>query len=119
MAKMAIIVNGSEAKNVYSPFILGSAAAASGDEVILFFTPAGAPAMVKGALEKLNEEAKNLPDLMELYKGLISLGGRLLVCELAFDVHNFTKDDLIEGTEVAGATTFIAEAQGAQLTFSF
>jgi predicted peroxiredoxin len=119
MAKMAITVNGTEPKNVYPPFILGSSAAASGDEVILFFTPSGAPAMVKGALEKLNEAAKALPDLMELYKGLINLGGRLLVCELAFDVHDFTQEDLIEGTEVVGATTFVAEAQGAELTFSF
>jgi len=119
MAKMAITVNGSESKNVYPPFILGSSAAASGDEVILFFTPGGAPAMVKGTLEKLNEASKALPDLMELYKGLMGLGGRLLVCELAFDVHNFTAEDLIEGTEVVGATTFVAEAQGAQLTFSF
>jgi len=119
MAKMAITVNGAEPKNVYSPFILGSSAAASGDEVILFFTPGGAPAMVKGALEKLNDASKALPDLIELYKGLINLGGRLLVCELAFDVHDFTKEDLIEGTEVVGATTFVAEAQGAQLTFSF
>jgi len=119
MAKMAITVNGAESKNVYPPFILGSSAVASGDEVILFFTPSGAPAMVKGALEKLNDTSKALPDLMELYKGLINLGGRLLVCELAFDVHDFTKEDLIEGTEVVGATTFIAEAEGAQLTFSF
>jgi predicted peroxiredoxin len=119
MAKMAITVNGAEGKNIYPPFILGSSAAASGDEVILFFTPSGAPSMVKGALEKLNNAAPALPDLMELYKGLIKLGGRLLVCELAFDVHDFTEKDLIDGTEVVGATTFVAEAQGAQLTFSF
>jgi predicted peroxiredoxin len=119
MAKMAITVNGTEPPNVYPPFILGSSAIASGDEVMIFFCPTGAPAMVKGALQKLNEQAKALPDLEELYKGFVSLGGRLLVCELAFDVHDFTKEDLIEGTEVVGATTFVAEAQGAQLTFSF
>ena len=58
-------------------------------------------------------------NLEELYKGFISLGGRLLVCELAFDVHDFTAEDLIEGTEVVGATTFVAEAADANLTFSF
>lgn len=119
MAKMAVTVNGTEPKNVYPPFILGSSAAASGDEVILFFTPSGAPAMVKGAIEKLNEAAKALPDLVELYEGFINLGGRLLVCELAFDVHDFTEKDLIEGTEVVGATKFVVEAKDATLTFSF
>ncbi len=119
MAKMAITVNGTEAKNVYPPFILGSSAAASGDEVIIFFCPGGAPAMKKGKLKELNDEVTALPDLEEMYKGLLSLGGRLLVCELAFDVHDFTKNDLIEGTEVVGATTFINEAKDATLTFSF
>jgi predicted peroxiredoxin len=119
MAKMAITVNGSEPKNVYPAFILGSSAVASGDELIIFFTPGGSPAMVKGALKKLNEQAKALPDLEELYQGIINLGGRLLVCELAFDVHDFTEKDLIEGTEVVGATTFVAEATDATLTFSF
>ena len=75
---MTITVNGTEPKNVYPPFILGSSAA-SGDEVIIFFCPGGASAMMKGAIEKLNVAAKKLPDLVELYKGLISLGGRLFV----------------------------------------
>jgi len=119
MAKMAITVNGTEPKNVYPPFILGSSAVASGDEVILFFTPGGSPAMVKGAIERLNDEAKALPDLVELYEGFINLGGRLLVCELAFDVHDFTEKDLIEGTEVVGATQFVVDAKDATLTFSF
>lgn len=119
MAKVAITVNGTEAKNVYPPFILGSSAAACGDEVLIFFTPGGAKAMLKGGIEKLNEAAPKLPDLVEMYKGLLALKGRLLVCELAFDVHDFTAEDLIEGTEVVGATTFITEAHGADLTFSF
>jgi predicted peroxiredoxin len=119
MAKVAIVVNGTEPKNVYPPFILGSSAAACNDEVLIFFTPGGAPAMVKGAIEKLNAAAPKLPDLEEMCKGLLALKGRLLVCELCFDVHDFTEKDLMEGTEVVGATTFITEAHGADLTFSF
>ncbi|MEJ2627649.1 MAG: DsrE/DsrF/DrsH-like family protein, partial [bacterium] len=55
MAKMAITVNGSETKNVYPPFILGSSAVASGDDVIIFFCPGGAPAMKKGKLQELTK----------------------------------------------------------------
>ena len=119
MAKTAITINGTEVKNVFPAITIGVSAAASGDEVILFFTPSGAPAMLKGAMEKLNEEAKNLPDLMEMVEGLIALGARFLVCELAFDVHGFTEKDLREGAEVVGATTFVGAADGAGLTLSF
>ena len=119
MAKTAITVNGSEGKNVFPAIIIGVSAAATGDEVILFFTPSGAPAMVKGALEKLNEDTKNMPDVMEMWDGLIGLDAKILVCELAFDVHGFKEEDLREGCKVVGATTFVGEADGAGLTLSF
>jgi len=117
MAKVAITCNGSEPVNVLSPFILGSAAAASGDEVIIFFTPGGSPAMVKGAIEKM--KVKGLPDLVEMYNGLRDLGGRVMVCELALDVKNLKKEDFREGVEIVGATTFINEIKDATITFSF
>jgi peroxiredoxin family protein len=46
--KVAIVCNGAENKNLYPTFILASSAAASGDEVVLFFTPGAAPALRKG-----------------------------------------------------------------------
>jgi predicted peroxiredoxin len=119
MGKTAIVINGTEAKNVYPAITLGASAAATGDEVILFFTPSGAPAMLKGEFEKINEQAKNLPDLMEMVEALKSLKARFLVCELAFDVHGFGAEDLRDGSEVVGATTFVGAAQGAGLTLSF
>ena len=117
MAKVAITCNGSGPGNVFSPFILGSSAAASGDEVIIFFTPGGSPAMVKGAIEKM--EVKGLPDLIELYKGLRDLGGRIMVCELALDVKDLKREDFREGVELVGATTFLNEIKDATITFSF
>ena len=117
MGKVAITVNGAEPRNLYPPFILGSSALASGDDVILFFTPGGAPALKKGFLEEI--KAKGMPDMAELIEGLTALGGRLLLCELAFEAKDMKPEDLREEVEIVGATTFIVEAQGAQLTFSF
>ena len=117
MAKVAITVNGSEPSNVFPPFILGSSAAACGDDVFIFFTPGGAPSMVKGVVEKM--EGKGLPNLKELVDGVLSLGGRLMVCELALDAKDLKKEDFREGVEIVGATTFINEIDGAQITFSF
>ncbi|MFO7980710.1 MAG: DsrE/DsrF/DrsH-like family protein [Candidatus Aminicenantes bacterium] len=117
MAKVAITVNGSEPGNVFPPFILGSSAAASGDDVVIFFCPGGAPAMVKGVIEKM--EGKGLPDLKELYDGVLGLGGTIFVCELALDAKDLKKEDFREGVEIIGATTFINEIKDATLTFSF
>jgi len=117
MAKVAITCNGAQPPNVFPPFILGSAAAASGDEVVIFFTPGGAPAMVKGVIEKM--EGKGLPNLLELFEGLRSLGGRILVCELALEAKDLKKDDFREGVEIVGATSFMNDIKDAQITFSF
>ena len=119
MGKTAITINGVEANNIYPAITIAVSAAASGDEVILYFTPAGAPVLVKGALEKLNQETKNMPDLMEMIEGLKMLNARFLVCELAFGLHGFGEKDLMEGAEVVGATTFVGVAEGAGLTLSF
>ena len=117
MATIAITVNGAEAGNIFPAFILGSAAAACGDDVVLFFTPGGAPALVKGQLEKI--KAKGMPDLMELCEGLLVLGGRLIVCELAIGAKDIAAEDFIEGVEIMGATSFLGEIGDAQITFSF
>lgn len=117
MGKVAITVNGAENKNLYPAFILGSSAVASGDDLILFFTPGAAPALKKGVLEGI--KAKGMPDMEDLVEGVMALGGRILMCELAFEAKDMKEEDLREDVEIVGATTFIVEAQGAQLTFSF
>ncbi len=117
MGKTAITVNGAEPSNIFPAFIVGSAAAASGDDVVLFFTPGAAPALVIGELEKI--KAKGMPDLMELYEGLQILGGRVIACELCFSAKDIRPEDLREGVEVMGATSFLGEITDAQVTFSF
>lgn len=118
MTKVAITCNGVESKNVYPALIMGSSSAALGHEVVLFFTPAGAPIMVDGALEKI-EPAKGLLDIIELYDSLRALGGRIWVCELCLEVHGLTADDFREGIEIVGVTAFLGRVQDATLTFSF
>jgi len=97
---------------------MGSAAAACGDDVVIFFTVGGAPAMVKGELEKI-KGGKGMPDLMELYEGLCVLGGKIIVCELVLGVKDLKAGDFREGLEITGATSFLGEISDAQITFSF
>jgi predicted peroxiredoxin len=117
MSKVAMVCNGSEPKNLYPAFILGSSAVASGDDLIIFFTPGAAPALKKGELEKI--KAKGYPDMADLVEGVTALGGRLLLCELAFEAKDMTKDEIRDDVEVVGATTFMAEINDARVTFSF
>jgi len=117
MAITVITVNGSEPSNIFPAMILGSAAAATGDDVTIFFTPGGAPTMVKGELEKI--KGKGLPDIVELYEGLCVLGGKILVCELALGAKDLKAEDFREGVEIVGATSFLASITDASITFSF
>jgi predicted peroxiredoxin len=117
MAKVAITVNGTASANIFPPMILGSSAAASGDDVTIFCCPGGSPTMVKGELEKI--KGKGLPDIVELYNGLLSLGGKVLVCELALENKDLKAEDFREGVEIVGATSFLASISDATITFSF
>ena len=119
MGKVSITINGPEVSNIFPAATIGVSAAATGDEVIFFILPSALPAFVKGGLEKVNEKAKNLPDLMEMIDGLKMLDAKFLICELGCDVHGLKEEDMMEGCEVVGATTFVVRAGGSDLTFSF
>jgi predicted peroxiredoxin len=117
MGKVAIVCNGSENSNVYPTFIMGSAAAASGEDVIVFFTPGAVPALKPGYLEGIN--GKGMPPMKELLDGLKALGGRLVLCELALEAKDVTPTELRDDLEIGGATSFMIEIKDANVTFSF
>ena len=120
MAQVAITVNGAEPGNAFPTMIVGSAAAACGHDVTLFFTPGGSPLMVKGELERLRDmKLKGMPDIVELYDGLCVLGGKIMVCELALTAKDLKAEDFREEVEIVGATTFIGSLPDATISFSF
>lgn len=102
---------------MYPTFVLAAAAAASGDDVIVFFTPGGAPALKTGVLEGI--QGKGMPPMKELVEGVEALGGKLVLCELALEAKGLKKEELREGLEIGGATSFMAEIKDANITFSF
>ncbi len=117
MTKMAITVNGTEPRNLYPAFIMGSSAAASGDDVIMFFEPHAASALKKGFLESIKMEG--MPVMEGLVDDLIEMDGRIMMCELALKAGFIKEEELREGVEIVGVTGFIVDAEGSQLTFSF
>ena len=57
--------------------------------------------------------------MAELVEAFHVLGGRILLCELAFEAKDIKEEDLREGVEIVGATTFLNEIKDATITFSF
>ena len=85
--------------------------------MILFFTPNGAPALVVGQMEKT--EARGMPDMGELVASFQSLGGRILLCDLCLEAKDLQEEELRDGIEIVGVTSFLADTQDATRTFSF
>jgi predicted peroxiredoxin len=117
MAKAAFVVNGAENKNIIPALVLGSSTAAAGDSVYLFFTPGAADLLKPGKIESINP--KGFPSMIELWNGIKSLGGKFYLCELVLEAKDMKKEEFRDDIELVGATTFITDIQGAQLTFSF
>jgi len=117
MAKVAIVVNSTEPRCVFPPFILGTSGLAIGDDVMWFFCPGGAPILKKGELEKL--KGKGLPDMEDLIKKANALGGKIYLCELALEAKDLKREELRDDIEIIGATEFMSKASGCTVTFSF
>ena len=116
---MVVVCNHADAPHVMPTLIMGSSGLAIGEDVILFFCPGGAQALVKGELEKIREmKLKGLPDPVELYDTIISEGGKVILCELALENKGIKVEDVREGVEILNAPSFLLEAQGAGLTFT-
>ena len=116
--KTVIMCNHSDADSVMAALIMAAAAAATGDQVLMFFQPGGAKVLVKGELEKF-KDLPGLPDPMYLYDSIVTLEGRIILCELGLPNKGIKKEDLREEVEVRMASDFLLDAEGATKYFSY
>lgn len=118
--KMVVVCNHADAPHVMPTLIMGASGASLGDDVMLFFCPGGANALVKGELEKIREmKLKGLPDPVQLYDDILAEGGRVILCELALENKGIAVEDVREGVEILNAPSFLLDAQGAGLSLVF
>ena len=118
--KMVVVCNHADAPHVMPTLIMGASGAAIGEEVVLFFCPGGAQALVKGELEKIRDmKLKGLPDPVNLYNDILAEGGQIILCELALENKGIEVEDVREGVEIKNAPSFLLEAQGAGITLTF
>ncbi|MCA9956146.1 MAG: DsrE family protein [Anaerolineales bacterium] len=112
--------NHADPPHVMPTLIMSASGAAIDDEVLVFFCPGGAPALVKGELEKIRDmHLKGLPDPVQLYNDILAEGGRVILCELALENKGIKPEDVREGVEIMNAPSFLLDAQGAGLSLVF
>lgn len=118
ISKTVIMCNHADPDSVMAALIMGAAAAATGDEVLMFFQPGAAKILVKGELEKLNG-LPGMPDPMYLYDSILVLDGRFILCELGLPNKDIKKEELRDEVEVRMAADFLLDAEGATKYFSY
>lgn len=116
--KIVVVLNHDDEQSVMAALVMSAAIAATGDQVLLFIQPGGARILKKGALEEY-QDLKGQPDPLELFDAILVLEGRVILCELGLPIWDMTSEDLVEGVEVMMASTFLFEAEGAKMTFSY
>lgn len=116
--KTVIAINHDDAISILAALVMGAAAAATGEEVLMFFQPGAAKSLVNGELEKL-QGLKGQPDPLMLFESIQVLDGRVILCELGLPIWDIDAADLREGVEVMMASSFLFEAEGANMVFSY
>jgi len=118
MDKIVVILNHDDTHSVMSAIVMAAAVASTGDQVLFFIQPGGAKIVAKGGLDKY-QDLKGQPDPVDLFEAIQVLDGRIILCELGLPIWNMDKDDLMEDVEIMMASTFLFEAEGAKMAFSY
>lgn len=116
--------------DAYKVFNIATAAAATDQEVAIFFTFEGLNLIHKEAYKQLQmpkgkehfaeEFAKaNIPSIPELVTMALEMGVTFIGCQMTMDVMGLKKEDFIDGIEVGGAVTFLEFAKDADVTLTF
>jgi predicted peroxiredoxin len=94
-------------RRTYSPLFYAMAATAMEMQAMVWFTMDGTSQLKKGAAEKIKLDPKSDVTLKTMLEQAMEAEVKLTVCQQSMALFNMTKDDLIEGVEILGATSII------------
>ncbi|MCI2256165.1 DsrE/DsrF/DrsH-like family protein [Domibacillus sp. PGB-M46] len=128
--KTAIIAANGGLFDAYKVYNIATAAAASDQEVAIFFTFEGLNLIHKEAYQQLpmpegkeyfaeGFKKSNVPSIPELAAMAKEMGVTFIGCQMTMDVMGLEKDAFIDGIEVGGAVTFLEFAKDADVTLTF
>ena len=116
--KIVVTLNHDDPQSVMAAIVMAAAVASTGDQVLFFIQPGGAKIVAKGEMEKY-QGLKGQPDPLDLFDAIQVLDGRIILCELGLPIWDMEPEDIVEGVEVMMASTFLFEAEGAKMAFSY
>jgi len=93
------------AERAYATFIFSKAALSMGKEVTIFLLMDGVSIAKKGNAEKVKHPAFDRLD--KLMAEIIEAGAKIFVCELSAEFRGMEQKDLVNGTSLAGAATYV------------
>jgi peroxiredoxin family protein len=128
--KLAIIASNGGLFDAYKVFNVATAAAATDQEVAIFFTFEGLNLIHKEGNKQLampegkehfqaGFEKANVPSIPELVEMAQEMGVKFIDCQMTMDVMGLEKDHFVDGIEVGGAVTFLEFAKDADVTLTF
>lgn len=128
--KVAIIASNGGLFDAYKVFNIATAAAATDQEVAIFFTFEGLNLIHKEANQQLPmPEGKehfaegfakaNVPSIPEMIDTAQEMGVKFIGCQMTMDVMGLDQKVLLDGIEVGGAVTFLEFAKDADVTLTF
>ena len=118
IGKMVVLINHDDEQSVMAALVMAAAIAATGEQPLMFFQPGAAKVLVKGELEKF-QDLKGQSDPIDLFDAIQVLEGRIILCELGLPIWDINKEDIREGIEIMMASTFLFEAEGSLMAFSY
>lgn len=128
--RVAIIASNGGLFDAYKVFNIATAAAATDQEVTVFFTFEGLNLIHKEAYKELpipegKEHFKegfakaNVPAIPELVAMAQEMGVKFIGCQMTMDVMGLEKEAFVDEMEVGGAVTFLEFAKDADVTLTF
>lgn len=101
-----------------TPFFMATLAAAMDYEVDMFFTIDGAQLLVKGAADKIfpKEGGRSAGGYLQ---DALEAGVRFKACTASMELHDLTKEDLIDEVEMVGGASMWQMAEEATSVVSF
>ncbi|SIR60424.1 Peroxiredoxin family protein [Peribacillus simplex] len=128
--KVAIIASNGGVFDAYKVFNIATAAAATDQEVAIFFTFEGLNLIHKETngqlpLPEVKEhfaegfKKANVPSIPELVTMAQEMDVKFIGCQMTMDVLGMEKEALVDGIEVGGAITFLEFAKDADVTLTF
>ncbi len=118
---LGILLLSGQHERAHYAFVLASAAAALGRQVVLFATNAGCRALFSdwsGLADVARDQrvrAAGVAGLEELRAATLEMGARLIACEAGLRAESLDASALMPGVEVAGVATFLSAVGAGQI----